>query len=93
MNYFSSDIVQDIGFTGNTLSLLATGIYGIIKAAATFVFMLLIVDRFGRRVPLITGCIGAAAALYYLGIYSIVAKTFDAVATGAHQERSAARSY
>lgn len=78
MSDFSSSLVKGIGFTGDTVALLATGVYGIVKCAATFVFMLLIIDRVGRRVPMIVGLIGAACALLYLGVYSTIAKSFDA---------------
>lgn len=38
LNYYSPTIIRSIGFTGTSVSLLATGIYGIVKAVATAIF-------------------------------------------------------
>ncbi|XRM48676.1 hypothetical protein ABZX51_011591 [Aspergillus tubingensis] len=43
------------------------------------VFMIWIVDRFGRRGPLLVGAIGAAVAMFYLAIYSQLSQSFDQV--------------
>lgn len=61
------------------MGLLATGVYGLVKMGTTVVFMIWIVDRFGRRGPLLVGAIGAAVAMFYLAIYSQVSKSFDQV--------------
>ena len=45
----------------------------------TVVFMIWIVDRFGRRVPLLVGAMGAAVAMFYLAIYSQISQSFDQV--------------
>lgn len=41
LNYYSPTIIRSIGFTGTSVSLLATGIYGIVKAVATAIFSML----------------------------------------------------
>lgn len=41
--------------------------------------MIWIVDRFGRRGPLLVGAIGAAVAMFYLAIYSQLSQSFDQV--------------
>lgn len=52
------------------MGLLATGVYGIVKMLATVVFVTVIVDRFGRRLPLLVGAVGAGFAMFYLGVYA-----------------------
>lgn len=61
------------------MGLLATGVYGLVKMGTTVVFMIWVVDRFGRRGPLLVGAIGAAVAMFYLAIYSQLSRSFDQV--------------
>lgn len=77
INYYSPVIVESIGFTGTDTGLLATGIFGIIKASGTAVFVFFIVDRFGRRPALLVGSAGAIFAMYYLGAYSSLSDSFN----------------
>ncbi|OJI84038.1 hypothetical protein ASPTUDRAFT_56004 [Aspergillus tubingensis CBS 134.48] len=79
INYYSPTIFRSIGFTGTSVGLLATGVYGLVKMCTTMVFMIWIVDRFGRRGPLLVGAIGAAVAMFYLAIYSQLSQSFDQV--------------
>lgn len=78
LNYYSPSIFQSIGFTGTSVGLLATGIFGIVKASATGLYMIWGVDALGRRQSLMIGSAGAAVALFYLGIYSKLSGSFDA---------------
>jgi MFS family permease len=52
VNYYSPRIFQQLGFVGTQNSLFATGIYGSVKAITTLIFGFFIVDRIGRRRPL-----------------------------------------
>ncbi|CAI7678129.1 unnamed protein product [Penicillium pancosmium] len=79
INYYSPIIFRSIGFTGTSVGLLATGVYGLVKMATTAVFMIWIVDRFGRRGPLLVGAVGAGVAMFYLAIYSQVSGSFDRI--------------
>jgi hypothetical protein len=78
LNYYSPSIFKSIGFTGTSVGLLATGIFGIVKACATGLYMVWGVDALGRRQSLMIGSTGAAIALFYLGIYSKLSHSFDA---------------
>ncbi|KAL6916282.1 hypothetical protein ACHAP8_010914 [Fusarium lateritium] len=78
LNYYSPSIFKSIGFTGTSVGLLATGIFGIVKASATGLYMIWGVDALGRRQSLMIGSAGAAIALFYLGIYSKLSGSFDA---------------
>ena len=69
--------MSSIGFTGTSTGLLATGVFGIIKASGTAVFVLFIVDRFGRRPAMLIGSAGAIFAMYYLAGYSSITNSFN----------------
>lgn len=77
MNYYSPVIVSSIGFRGTDTGLLATGVFGIIKATGTAIFVLFIIDRFGRRNAMLIGSAGAIVAMYYLGGYSSLSNSFN----------------
>ncbi|CAG7976575.1 unnamed protein product [Penicillium salamii] len=62
MIYYAPTIFSQLGLSGNTSSLLATGIYGIITCVCTLP-ALFFIDRVGRRPLLITGAIGTCISL------------------------------
>ena len=72
INYYSPTIFRAIGFTGTSVGLLATGIYGLVKMGSCFIFVVFFVDKVGRRLPLLVGSVGAGIAMYYMGIYVAV---------------------
>ncbi|KAF8755636.1 Permeases of the major facilitator superfamily [Rhizoctonia solani] len=63
-----------IGITGTNNSLFATGIYGVVKMVATLIALVWLVDRVGRRKPLIAGAVVGALAMYYIAGFVAVAK-------------------
>ena len=69
INYFAPEIFKSIGVVGNSSTLLTTGIYGIVKLAATLIYVLFIIDRVGRRVPLLVGATIQATAMLVLGLF------------------------
>lgn len=77
LNYYSPTIFRAIGFKGASVGLLATGIFGIIKAFATLAFILFGIDKLGRRKSLMIGSVGALVAMYYLGAYTKVSRSFE----------------
>ena len=48
LNYHTPAIFKSIGFTGPSVGLLATGVYGVLKSVATVFYSFYIVDRWGR---------------------------------------------
>ncbi|KAJ1302114.1 hypothetical protein OPQ81_000945 [Rhizoctonia solani] len=74
INYYSPTIFSSIGITGTSNSLFATGIYGVVKMVATLVALVWLVDRVGRRNPLIMGALVGALAMYYIAGFVAVAK-------------------
>ncbi|KAK3185943.1 hypothetical protein K4F52_005398 [Lecanicillium sp. MT-2017a] len=55
-----------LGLTGNTTSLLATGVYGIVNTLSTLPAVFLI-DRLGRRPLLMSGAVGTGISLIIVG--------------------------
>lgn len=53
LNYFAPEIFEMIGVQSGSLSLLTTGVYGLVKLATTIIYVAYIVDRVGRRRPLL----------------------------------------
>lgn len=77
LNYYSATLISNIGFKGTSVSLLATGVYGLEKAIVTLIFMAFFVDRIGRRKALLFGAIGASSGMLYLAIYTKVSGSFN----------------
>ncbi|KAJ4488489.1 hypothetical protein J3R30DRAFT_3696259 [Lentinula aciculospora] len=67
-------IFKSIGVTSQNNSLLTTGVYGIIKIVGALVWLLYLVDQFGRRAVLIGGSAGGAVCMYYIAVYISIAK-------------------
>ncbi|EUC61117.1 sugar porter (SP) family MFS transporter [Rhizoctonia solani AG-3 Rhs1AP] len=72
--YYSPTIFSSIGITGTSNSLFATGIYGVVKMVATLIALVWLVDRIGRRKPLIVGALVGALSMYYIAGFIAVAK-------------------
>ncbi|EKD12585.1 quinate permease [Drepanopeziza brunnea f. sp. 'multigermtubi' MB_m1] len=72
--YYAPTIFQNLGLSGNTVSLLATGVVGVVMFLATIPSVLYI-DRLGRKPVLIVGAIGMA--ICHVIIASIVAAFRD----------------
>lgn len=81
LNYYSPSIFRLIGFQGTSAGLLATGLFGVVKASMTAIFMIFAVDRVGRRPAMLLGSAGAILAMFYLGTYSKVSGFFEGHAT------------
>ncbi|KAH7120523.1 quinate permease [Dactylonectria macrodidyma] len=69
LNYFAPQIFTMIGVPAGSSSLLTTGVYGVVKLAATIIYVGFIVDRVGRRLPLMIGASIQATAMMYIGLY------------------------
>ncbi|KAH6686943.1 general substrate transporter [Plectosphaerella plurivora] len=64
--YYAPTIFQQLGLSGKTSGLLATGVYGIVNTLSTLPALFLI-DRVGRRPLLMCGAIGCAISLAVVG--------------------------
>ncbi|RDW68850.1 uncharacterized protein DSM5745_08610 [Aspergillus mulundensis] len=64
--YYAPTIFAQLGLDGNTSSLLATGVYGIVNCLSTLL-ALFFIDKVGRRVLLMAGATGTCISLVIVG--------------------------
>ncbi|KAJ5713945.1 uncharacterized protein N7483_011126 [Penicillium malachiteum] len=74
INYYSPTVFKSIGVTGTNTSLFTTGIFGVVKTVVTFVWLLYLIDRVGRRNLLLIGAFGGSVCLWIVGAYIKVAQ-------------------
>lgn len=67
--YYAPEIFALIGVSGGSSSLLTTGIYGVVKTVTTIFYVGFLVDRVGRRLPLLIGATLQGTAMLYLALY------------------------
>ncbi|KAF8068087.1 general substrate transporter [Lyophyllum atratum] len=67
VGYYAPQIFNSIGYTGTQNSLLASGIYGIVKVVATAIFVFFMVESLGRRLSLIISSIGMGTLFFLIG--------------------------
>ncbi|CAK7207387.1 hypothetical protein SEUCBS139899_010197 [Sporothrix eucalyptigena] len=70
VNYFSPIIFEELGYSTTEVALLATGVYGIVKMVSSVLFSFFIVDRFGRRPPMLVGAVVMAVCMFYVGAFT-----------------------
>lgn len=73
INYYAPSIFASVGLSGTSTSLLATGVYGIVKVITCIIYVFFIIDNVGRRRPLLVGAVIQASCLLYLAIFVNVA--------------------
>ena len=73
INYYSPTVFASIGVTGTNTSLLTTGIFGVIKTVVTIFWLLILVDKLGRRNLLLIGAAGGSICMWYIGAYIKIA--------------------
>ncbi|KIK70020.1 hypothetical protein GYMLUDRAFT_255229 [Collybiopsis luxurians FD-317 M1] len=81
VNYYAPQIFASIGFTGTKNSLLASGVYGILKLVSTTVFILFGVETLGRKLSLFISAMGMGILFYIVGA---ILKTHPPPATSAN---------
>ncbi|KIV87704.1 hypothetical protein PV11_03234 [Exophiala sideris] len=69
INYYAPTIFTDLGVTGNTQSLFATGVYGIVKMGSCAIFITFLADTLGRRWSFVWTGIFMWFCMFYLGFY------------------------
>ncbi|KAI9041945.1 sugar porter family MFS transporter [Aspergillus affinis] len=74
INYYSPTVFKSIGLRGSNTSLFTTGIFGVVKTVTTFVWLLWLIDRVGRRNLLLIGAAGGSVCLWIVGAYIKIAK-------------------
>ncbi|KAH8433037.1 sugar porter family MFS transporter [Aspergillus melleus] len=76
INYYSPTIFKSIGVADETVNL-TTGIFGVVKAVMTFVWLLFLVDQLGRRLLLLIGAIAGSICMFIIGAYICAVKPED----------------
>jgi sugar porter (SP) family MFS transporter len=67
VNYYAPQIFSSIGYVGTKNSLLASGIYGIIKVVATAIFIFGLVEFLGRKLCLFISAMGMGTLFFIIG--------------------------
>ncbi|KAJ3982047.1 general substrate transporter [Lentinula detonsa] len=67
VGYYAPQIFASIGYTGNKNSLLASGVYGVIKLVATSLFIFFGVETLGRRLSFFISAIGMGICFFIIG--------------------------
>ena len=83
LNYFAPQIFAMVGVPRGSGSLLTTGVYGLVKVFTTLAYVTVIVDRVGRRLPLIVGALIQGTAMLYLALFIRFARPEEGGGTSA----------
>ncbi|KZT66079.1 general substrate transporter [Daedalea quercina L-15889] len=67
VNYYAPQIFESIGYSGTSESLLASGIYGIVKVVTTTFFVFFLADTLGRKRSLFISSIGMGVMFFIIG--------------------------
>ncbi|GCF08822.1 sugar porter family MFS transporter [Dictyobacter arantiisoli] len=78
--YYAPTIFQSVGVSSASSAILATSVVGIVNVLATIVALFL-VDKAGRRILLIAGCIGMIIGLGLLGAVFAIGPTHASLVT------------
>lgn len=73
INYYAPQIFKNLGITGNSTNLFATGIYGIVKMVACATFLVFVADSLGRRRSLLCTSVVQGLSMLYVGLYVRIA--------------------
>ncbi|KAI4593177.1 hypothetical protein KJ359_010101 [Pestalotiopsis sp. 9143b] len=68
IGYYAPQIFQTIGISSSDSSLFATGVYGTVKVVATGAFLLVGIDKWGRRNSLLGGAAWMTSMMLIIGI-------------------------
>lgn len=79
INYYSPTLFGSLGITDVTLY---TGIYGLVKAVASIIFYIFLIDMWGRRGPTIISSLGCSLCLWYIGAYVKIGHPADIIKAG-----------
>ncbi|EJC99405.1 sugar transporter [Fomitiporia mediterranea MF3/22] len=67
VGYYAPQIFAAIGYEGASQSLLASGIYGIVKVLATALFVFFLVESLGRKLSLAISAFGMGTLFFIIG--------------------------
>lgn len=67
IGYYAPQIFESVGLSSTQSSLFATGIYGTVKVISTGIFLLIGIDRWGRKKSLMGGAAWMAGMMFIIG--------------------------
>ncbi|KAF8849604.1 general substrate transporter [Acephala macrosclerotiorum] len=67
IGYYAPQIFQTVGVSKTNSSLFATGVYGTVKVCATGLFLIVGIDKIGRRNSLLGGALWMMTMMFILG--------------------------
>lgn len=67
IGYYAPEIFETVGVSKTNASLFATGVYGTVKVAATGIFLIIGIDKIGRRPALLAGALWMGAMMFIIG--------------------------
>ncbi|KAI1259327.1 general substrate transporter [Xylariaceae sp. FL1019] len=79
INYYSPTLFGSLGIQDVTLF---TGIYGLLKAVASVIYYAFLIDRVGRRRPVLVSSIICSLCLWFVGSYVKIANPAAKLAAG-----------
>lgn len=66
INYYSPTIFKTLGISGTNTGFLTTGLFGVVKTVCTFIWLLFLIDRLGRRNLLLFGAAGGSVCMWVI---------------------------
>ncbi|TEA21559.1 Quinate permease [Colletotrichum sidae] len=87
INYYSPTLFASIGITDVSLY---TGIYGLVKAVASIIYFIFLIDLLGRRWPAIISSFVCSLCLWVVGAYVKIGHPADIIAAGKELSASTA---
>lgn len=69
INYYSPKIFASLGVKGTNATLFSTGMFGVVKFVCTFIYIMIIVDSFGRRKAFMCSSTVCSLCFWYIGSY------------------------
>ncbi|KAG2731146.1 hypothetical protein G9P44_005562 [Scheffersomyces stipitis] len=82
ITYYSPTVFKSFGIDATKAGLQSTGVFGLLKAFASLVWLFLVVDRFGRKTALVWGSVPCSLCMWYIGAYVKIANPSQRVANG-----------
>lgn len=79
INYYSPTLFASLGISDISLY---TGIYGLVKAVASIIFYVFLIDIWGRRHPTILSSIACSLCLWTIGAYVKIGHPADIIKAG-----------
>ena len=67
IGYYAPEIFETVGVSSTNASLFATGVYGTVKVISTGIFLVVGIDRWGRKKSLLGGGVWMATMMFIIG--------------------------